>query len=113
MASQLVTNLLLLLVISLATKNGTIPVVEGGATTWCVARSDTSELALQMGLDYACGSVADCDPIQPSGLCYLPNIVQSHTSYALNSYYQRKANAPGRCDFNGTATTTTTDPSLL
>ncbi|XP_058211869.1 PLASMODESMATA CALLOSE-BINDING PROTEIN 1-like [Rhododendron vialii] len=76
-----------------------------------MARSNKSELALQMGLDYACGSVADCDPIKPSGLCYLPNTVQSHTSYALNSYYQRKANAPSSCDFNGTAITTNTDPT--
>ncbi|XP_057485154.1 PLASMODESMATA CALLOSE-BINDING PROTEIN 3-like [Actinidia eriantha] len=80
-------------------------------TTWCVVRSDASDDALLTALNYACGSGADCGPIQSSGLCYLPNTVQSHTSYAFNSYYQRKDRAPGTCDFAGTATLAKTDPS--
>ncbi|KAL3828388.1 hypothetical protein ACJIZ3_017190 [Penstemon smallii] len=83
----------------------------GAAATWCVARSDASEEALQTALDYACGSGADCAPLQSSGLCYLPNTVQAHASYAFNSYYQRKGSAPGSCSFSGTATVATTDPS--
>ncbi|KAK6930712.1 X8 domain [Dillenia turbinata] len=79
--------------------------------TWCVARSDASEKALQSALNYACGSGADCVPLQVSGICYLPNTVQAHASYAFNSYYQRKSMAPGSCDFAGTATVTSTDPS--
>ncbi|KAH7858580.1 hypothetical protein Vadar_025486 [Vaccinium darrowii] len=98
------TTLLLLLILSLATAG-----VE--AATWCVARSDASEPALQKALDYACGAGADCAPIQPSGQCYLPNTVQSHASYAFNSYYQWKANAPDSCGFSGTATASKTDPS--
>ncbi|XP_030533851.1 PLASMODESMATA CALLOSE-BINDING PROTEIN 3-like [Rhodamnia argentea] len=81
------------------------------AATWCVVRSDASEEALQRGLDYACGSGADCSPIQSSGLCYLPNSVQAHAAYAYNSFYQRKAMAPGSCDFAGTATVAASDPS--
>ncbi|KAK4482568.1 hypothetical protein RD792_009728 [Penstemon davidsonii] len=83
----------------------------GAAATWCVARSDASEEALQTALDYACGSGADCAPLQSSGLCYLPNTIQAHASYAFNSYYQRKGSAPGSCSFSGTATVATTDPS--
>ncbi|XAR62570.1 hypothetical protein NMG60_11017387 [Bertholletia excelsa] len=79
--------------------------------TWCVARSDASDDALQTALDYACWSGADCTPIGSSGLCYLPNTIQAHASYAFNSYYQRKSNAPGSCDFAGTATVAKTDPS--
>ncbi|KAJ7980545.1 PLASMODESMATA CALLOSE-BINDING PROTEIN 3-like [Quillaja saponaria] len=83
--------------------------VEGAS--WCVARSDASTPALQTALDYACASGADCTPIQSSGLCYLPNTIQAHASYAFNSYFQRKAMAPGSCDFSGTATIAQTDPS--
>ncbi|GFY92955.1 carbohydrate-binding X8 domain superfamily protein [Actinidia rufa] len=67
---------------------------------WCVTRSDASDDALLTALNYACGAGADCGPIQSSGLCYLPNTVQAHTSYAFNSYYQRKGRAPGTCDFS-------------
>ncbi|KAJ6683642.1 hypothetical protein OIU85_007341 [Salix viminalis] len=84
-------------------------VVEGN---WCVARSDASTQALQTSLDYACGSGADCTPLQPNnGLCFLPNTIQAHSSYAFNSYFQRKGMAPGSCDFSGTATVAKTDPS--
>ncbi|KAK3009600.1 hypothetical protein RJ639_013101 [Escallonia herrerae] len=81
------------------------------AASWCVVRSDASEQALQTALDYACGAGADCAPIQSSGLCYLPNTIQAHASYAYNSYFQRKNMAPGSCDFSGTATVASTDPS--
>jgi hypothetical protein len=82
--------------------------VEG---TWCVARSDASTQALQTALDYACASGADCTPILSSGLCFLPNTIQAHASYAFNSYFQRKAMAPGSCDFSGTASASKSDPS--
>ncbi|KAF4374602.1 hypothetical protein G4B88_004854 [Cannabis sativa] len=71
------------------------------ASTWCVARSDAGIPALQTALDYACGSGADCIPLQADGLCFLPNTIQAHASYAFNSYYQRKGMAPGSCDFSG------------
>ncbi|KAJ0555247.1 putative carbohydrate-binding X8 domain-containing protein, plant [Helianthus annuus] len=79
--------------------------------TWCVARSDASREALQTALDYACSAGADCAPLQPSGLCFLPNTIQAHASYAFNSYYMRRFMAPGSCDFSGTATFAKTDPS--
>ncbi|KAL2504352.1 X8 domain-containing protein [Abeliophyllum distichum] len=34
------------------------------AATWCVSRSDASDQALQIAIDYACGTGADCAPIQ-------------------------------------------------
>jgi hypothetical protein len=66
------------------------------------------------GLDYACSPAggADCAPIQAgSGLCFLPNTLAAHASYAYNSIFQRSGAAPGACDFAGTATITLTDPS--
>ncbi|KAG1331504.1 PLASMODESMATA CALLOSE-BINDING PROTEIN 3 [Cocos nucifera] len=83
--------------------------VEGA--TWCIARSAASATALQAALDFACGAGADCLPIQASGLCYLPNTLPAHASYAFNSYYQRHNAAPGSCDFAGTAAVSVTDPS--
>ncbi|CAD5327803.1 unnamed protein product [Arabidopsis thaliana] len=78
---------------------------------WCVARFDVTSQALQAALDYACAAGADCAPIQPNGLCFLPNTVQAHASYAFNSYFQRAAMAPGSCNFAGTSTIAKTDPS--
>ncbi|KAK7400102.1 hypothetical protein VNO78_11302 [Psophocarpus tetragonolobus] len=99
---------LLLLLLTIMKKN---VLGEGGTATWCVARSDASNDALQTALDYACGAGADCLPLQAEGLCFLPNTIQAHASYAFNSYYQRRARAPGSCDFAATATIATSDPS--
>ncbi|KAK4784477.1 hypothetical protein SAY86_018845 [Trapa natans] len=96
---------ILLLLISLVAASA----VDGA--TWCVARSDASQQALQRALDYACGSGADCAPVQSEGLCFLPNTLQAHASYAFNSYYQIKSMEPGSCDFAGTATVAASDPS--
>lgn len=78
---------------------------------WCVCKPEMADAALQKTLDYACGAGADCTPILQNGACYNPNTVRAHCSYAANSYYQRKGQAQGACDFSGTATLTTTDPS--
>lgn len=89
---------------------GFMGIAEGG--TWCVAVSSATAKALQVALDYACGpGGADCVPIQIDGLCYLPNSLAAHASYAFNSCFQRSGQAPGSCDFAGTATTSITDPS--
>ncbi|KAH7670403.1 Glucan endo-1,3-beta-D-glucosidase protein [Dioscorea alata] len=89
---------------------GFMGIAEG--STWCVAVSSATAKALQAALDYACGpGGADCVPIQIDGLCYLPNSLAAHASYAFNSCFQRSGQAPGSCDFAGTATTSITDPS--
>ncbi|MQL69103.1 hypothetical protein Taro_001394 [Colocasia esculenta] len=85
--------------------------ISGSDATWCVCRSDAGNAALQKTLDYACGTGADCTPILQNGACYQPNTVPAHCSYAANSFFQRKGQAAGSCDFSGTATITTTDPS--
>ncbi|CAM0953011.1 unnamed protein product [Alopecurus aequalis] len=80
------------------------------SATWCIARSGAPARSVLAGLDYACSPAggADCAPIQPgAGLCFLPNTLAAHASYAYNSAFQRT----GNCDFAGTATVTLTDPS--
>ncbi|XP_019431210.1 PREDICTED: PLASMODESMATA CALLOSE-BINDING PROTEIN 2-like isoform X2 [Lupinus angustifolius] len=79
--------------------------------TWCVARNNAIASALQPQLDYACGHGADCSGIQPGGICFNPNNIYNHASYAFDSYYVRMGRAPGSCYFGGTAVIAVTDPS--
>ncbi|XP_072978499.1 PLASMODESMATA CALLOSE-BINDING PROTEIN 2-like [Typha angustifolia] len=97
-------GLLVLFVLMFAT-------IGGSDAAWCVCKPDQNTAALQKTLDYACGAGADCTPIIQNGACYNPNTVVAHCSYAVNSYYQRKGQTQGACDFTGTATLSSTDPS--
>ncbi|KAF7806254.1 PLASMODESMATA CALLOSE-BINDING PROTEIN 3-like [Senna tora] len=80
------------------------------SANWCVCK-DGSDAILQKTLDYACGAGADCTNIHQNGPCFNPNTVRAHCNYAVNSYFQRKGQAQGSCDFAGTATVTASDPS--
>ncbi|RDX67709.1 Plasmodesmata callose-binding protein 3, partial [Mucuna pruriens] len=80
------------------------------SATWCVCK-DGSDAILQKTLDYACGAGADCNPLHQNGPCFQPNTVRAHCNYAVNSYFQRKGQAQGSCDFAGTATVTASNPS--
>ncbi|KAG2706982.1 hypothetical protein I3843_05G115600 [Carya illinoinensis] len=80
------------------------------SATYCVCKDGNTQ-ALQKALDYACGAGADCSPINQNGACYNPNTVKSHCDYAVNSYFQRKNQAQGSCDFSGAATTSQTAPT--
>ncbi|KAK9155681.1 hypothetical protein Sjap_003161 [Stephania japonica] len=83
--------------------------------TYCVAGTEGEGVdlkSLQAGLDWACGvGRANCSEIQPGEVCYEPNDVRTHASYAFDSYYQSQGRRSGACDFNGLALITTTDPS--
>ncbi|KAI3987946.1 hypothetical protein MKX01_021060 [Papaver californicum] len=56
-------------------------------------------------------SSANCSALQAGQPCFQPNNIQSHSSYAYNDYFRRMQSAGGTCDFGGTATTTSVDPS--
>ena len=111
MAAPKVVSVLLLAIVT-ATIAGIMNVATTEAT-WCVARSDASYGALQSNLDWACSHGADCGPIRPGGICFYPNTIQNHASYAFDSYYQRMRRAPGSCYFGGTATVAVTNPSMI
>ncbi|KAK4756320.1 hypothetical protein SAY87_006447 [Trapa incisa] len=82
------------------------------AGTWCTCREGLPDSVLQKTLDYACGAGGDCGPIHQKGPCFQPNTVRAHCSYAVNSYFQRKGQALGSCDFAGTAKCSSSDPSF-
>lgn len=79
--------------------------------SWCVCKTGLSDSVLQKTLDYACGNGADCNPTHPKGSCFNPDNVRAHCNYAVNSFFQKKGQASESCNFTGTATLTTTDPS--
>ncbi|KAK6931334.1 X8 domain [Dillenia turbinata] len=81
------------------------------SATYCICKDGISDTALQKTLDYACGAGADCSAILQNGACYNPNTVKDHCSYAVNSYFQKKNQSGGTCDFSGTATTSASPPS--
>jgi hypothetical protein len=78
---------------------------------YCVCKDGVAIKLLQEAIDYACGAGADCTPILQNGPCFQPNTVKDHCNYAVNSYYQRKGNVQGSCDFAGAATVSQTPPS--
>ncbi|PON98118.1 Glycoside hydrolase [Trema orientale] len=83
-----------------------------GSAVFCVAKSDADSDKLQDGLNWACGQGrANCSAIQSGQPCYFPDNLENHASYAYNDYYQRMQSVGGTCDFDGTATTTSIDPS--
>ncbi|XP_004506416.2 PLASMODESMATA CALLOSE-BINDING PROTEIN 2-like [Cicer arietinum] len=86
-------------------------IIVGAIQTWCVAKKDVDEQSLLNALNYACRAGANCKPIQPKGECYYPNTIQSHASYAFDSYYHINNQAYDSCDFGGTGLLIKTDPS--
>ncbi|CAL5354259.1 unnamed protein product [Camellia sinensis] len=82
------------------------------SSAFCIAKQGVDSSKLQNGLNWACGQGhANCSAIQPGKPCYYPDNIQNHASYAYNDYYQKLHSVGGTCDFDGTATTTTADPS--
>ncbi|KAK2663353.1 hypothetical protein Ddye_001927 [Dipteronia dyeriana] len=81
------------------------------SATWCVCKEAAGESGMQKALDYACGAGADCGLIHTNGACFNPNTVKAHCNFAVNSYFQKKGQAQGSCDFAGAATISTSDPS--
>ncbi|KAJ4889900.1 hypothetical protein Rs2_29648 [Raphanus sativus] len=82
---------------------------------YCLCKDGIGDNQLQTTLEYACAQLADCKQCraksyrgirQDKGPCYQPNTMKSHCDWAVNSYFQKAAQAPGSCNFSGTATST-------
>ncbi|KAK6935849.1 Glycoside hydrolase family 17, partial [Dillenia turbinata] len=91
----------------------TPPAASGGSDKrWCISKSDATDKVLQANIDFVCSSGSvDCKPIQDGGSCFNPNTVKSHASYAMNAYYKANGRHDFNCDFAGTGTLTSSDPS--
>lgn len=80
---------------------------------WCVAISTADVYVLQNSLNWTCsanGGGVNCNPTYPGGVCFLPNTIQKHSSWAFNMYFHANLGAPSSCNFSGTAMETYTDP---
>ena len=92
--------------------SGSSQITGNSTTVFCVAKDDAMEDKLQDGINWACEQgQTNCSAIQSGKPCYLPNNIKNHASYAYNDYYQKMHSVGGTCDFDGTATSTTNDPS--
>ncbi|KAA8550572.1 hypothetical protein F0562_002256 [Nyssa sinensis] len=79
---------------------------------WCVVASGANRTELAGALSYVCGQGnGTCDPIQPGKMCYKPNSLVRHSSFAFSSYWAQFRKLGGTCYFNGLAVQTTKDPS--
>jgi hypothetical protein len=72
----------------------------GGGGQWCVASQSAAETTVKVALDYACGYGADCSQIQQGGVCFDPDTLRDHASYAFNDYCQKNP-ALTHCLFGG------------
>ncbi|XVF84653.1 hypothetical protein PTKIN_Ptkin17bG0054700 [Pterospermum kingtungense] len=87
------------------------PDVVPSTALWCVAKPSVPDPIIQEAMNYACGTGADCDSIQPNGSCFQPDTLFAHASYAFNSFWQRTKVSGGACEFGGTAILVADDPS--
>ncbi|KAK1440092.1 hypothetical protein QVD17_05917 [Tagetes erecta] len=87
------------------------PHIEPESALWCVAKPSVPDPIIQEAMNYACGSGADCEALQPNGDCFQPDTLFAHASYAFNSYWQRTKVGGGTCEFGGAAMLVTVDPS--
>jgi len=81
---------------------------------WCIAKPGANVYALQTALNWTCskrGGNINCSPILAGGVCYLPNTIQTHSSWAFNAYFYNNPTEYDSCDFNGTAILAYTDLS--
>ncbi|GAB2296950.1 hypothetical protein Dimus_031053 [Dionaea muscipula] len=94
------------------TGSGTVLANDTTNQTFCVAKDGADQKLLQAALDWACGpGKVDCSPLLQGQLCYEPDTVAAHATYAFDTYYHQMAMAPNTCYFNGVSSITTTNPS--
>ncbi|CAH2058711.1 unnamed protein product [Thlaspi arvense] len=95
-----------------------VGVLRGGGDTpseskkWCVAKKEATNTQLQANIDWTCSQAdVDCKQISPGGICFDNNNMKSRASFIMNVYYQSKGLSEEACNFSGSGTVTTTNPS--
>ncbi|XP_002971087.2 glucan endo-1,3-beta-glucosidase 7 [Selaginella moellendorffii] len=83
-----------------------------GPRIWCISKPGSPVGSLEAALNFACGEGgADCGSIQGSGACFQPDTLESHSSFAFNSYFHKHGRNFWNCYFNNNALLTVSDPS--
>ncbi|KAG6491994.1 hypothetical protein ZIOFF_046940 [Zingiber officinale] len=86
-------------------------VLASGNGPWCILNLGVPEEAQQANIQYSCGGgIADCSAMQEGGPCWSPDIGRM-AAYAMNAYYYAAGHKDINCDFKGTGTIITFDPS--
>lgn len=95
--------------------SGGNPVQQGQRSptgVWCVVSPGAATAQLEQIVNFSCGEGgADCSAIQNGAACFSPNTLESHASYAMNSYYQHHGRNYWNCFFNNAGLVTVTNPS--
>ncbi|OVA03875.1 X8 [Macleaya cordata] len=110
---------LLMIILVLVNNNSNVgaaaeAALEDETTTWCIAKDEVSDAALQGVIDFVCDdstTKVDCSPIRPGGYCYEPPTIHAHASFVMNRYYVTRGRYPWTCDFSGNGHIIPTDPS--
>ncbi|XP_042444676.1 major pollen allergen Ole e 10-like [Zingiber officinale] len=103
-------SLFLLILSSALLPGGTTKLVQG-QKTWCVSKPSSDDATLAANLNYACSQV-DCSILQRGYGCFYPDTLMSHSSIAMNLYYQSRGRNFWNCYFRGSGLLVTTDPSF-
>lgn len=74
-----------------------------------MAKPTASDDILKSNIEFACGQT-NCGPIEEGGLCFKPNTLAHHASYAMNNYYQLSGKVAGSCGFQNSAMIVTSNP---
>ncbi|XLT02295.1 hypothetical protein HN51_051646 [Arachis hypogaea] len=82
--------------------------------TFCIAKEGADPKMLHAALDWTCGlGKVECSAMRQGQPFDEPDNVIAYSTYAFDSYYHKKGKTPDSCDFNGVATISTTDPSMV
>ncbi|TKY59626.1 Glucan endo-1,3-beta-glucosidase [Spatholobus suberectus] len=80
-------------------------------SSWCIAKTSASDVALNDNIEYACNVLGDCKMIQPGGSCFQPNNLFNHASVVMNQYYALNGRNTWNCYFSGSGLIVANDPS--
>lgn len=64
----------------------------------CIFLAGTAQAKKLDALNYVCANF-DCSPINQGGRDFIPNTIESHSAWAIDSWFQAHRDSPGRMQF--------------